>query len=184
MREFWYRTVTGDKSLVISTENPASGHPLFAMVTGLILESQRLGHLPSPLSFTQFVGLLEAKTDQVHRIMNVAASLGFPLEVKAGTSAHDCVVLGWNDEGTDWQELLFECQALQAEPDSYRVRVPDMDFSVRAKTILAREGIRTVGELMGRTEYDLLLVNGLGVTTLKEIRIQLSRLGLKLRLHP
>ncbi len=55
-----------------------------------------------------------------------------------------------------------------------------LDLSVRASNCLAAEGIRTIGDLVGRSEGEMLQVRNFGKTSLKEIKLKLSELGLSL----
>ncbi|GAB6164818.1 DNA-directed RNA polymerase subunit alpha [Thermostilla marina] len=55
-----------------------------------------------------------------------------------------------------------------------------LDLSSRAMNCLESEGIRTVRELVARTEEQLLEVRSLGETTLNEVKEKLGRLGLRL----
>jgi DNA-directed RNA polymerase subunit alpha len=66
------------------------------------------------------------------------------------------------------QELLDRLQ----EPVSI------LDPSVRAANCLAAEGIKTVGDLVRRSEQDMLQVRNFGKTSLKEIKNKLTDLGL------
>lgn len=59
--------------------------------------------------------------------------------------------------------------------------VADLNLSVRARKCMARLGITTVGELIQRTPDELLATKNFGVTSLNEIRQQLTELSLKLR---
>jgi len=56
----------------------------------------------------------------------------------------------------------------------------DLKFSVRASNCLESENIRTVRDLVQRSEDQLLEVRNFGETTLKEIKEKLSELGLRL----
>jgi hypothetical protein len=185
MQEFWYRTVDGTKSLVLGTDNlNMHGHPLHTVLCGLILESQRMRLIPSPLSFTQFVGLVEHNGLNLARIRNCLIGIGVKeMKVKLGTSPTDCAVLPWNDNG-DFQEVVFELAPEPTQNDLYRRHIESLDLSVRARRTLARHNINTVGDLMKTTEYDLLLLNGMGNTTLNEIRGELRKLELTLKKHP
>lgn len=59
--------------------------------------------------------------------------------------------------------------------------VAELNLSVRARKCMARLGIATVGELMQRTPDELLASRNFGVTSLNELRVKLSELGLSLR---
>ena len=58
--------------------------------------------------------------------------------------------------------------------------VADLRLSVRAGNCLESEGIRTIRELVHRTEDQLLEIRNFGDTTLNEVRDKLSMLGLHL----
>lgn len=92
-----------------------------------------------------------------------------PKEVGAwqGTAAGTYAVLP--------SDLSPQEQAMLARP------VSDLNLSVRARKCMARLGITTLGELVQRTPDELLATKNFGVTSLNEIRQQLSEIALKLR---
>jgi DNA-directed RNA polymerase subunit alpha len=59
--------------------------------------------------------------------------------------------------------------------------VDDLQLSVRARKCLQKLNIRTIGELIRRTEAELLGVKNFGVTSLNEIKKAIGNLGLSLR---
>lgn len=62
-----------------------------------------------------------------------------------------------------------------------QTRVEDLDFSVRTSNCLRREGITTVGELVERTEADLMAIRNFGRKSLQEVKDKLATMDLKLR---
>ena len=68
---------------------------------------------------------------------------------------------------------------------SWRFYIPldDLDLSERAKNCMINADLRLVGELISRSERELLLVKNLGRVTLSEIKQQLKILGLTLSYH-
>jgi len=58
--------------------------------------------------------------------------------------------------------------------------VRDLDLSVRASNALEGNGIDTLGNLIERTEPDLLKLRNFGATTLTEVKTRLEALGLRL----
>jgi DNA-directed RNA polymerase subunit alpha len=56
-----------------------------------------------------------------------------------------------------------------------------MELSVRARRALARLNIQTLGELINKTEAELLGCKNFGVTSLNEIKERLTSYGLGLR---
>ena len=56
----------------------------------------------------------------------------------------------------------------------------DLDLSVRSRHCLDSENIRTVGDLVQRTEAELLKVRNFGKTSLNEIKKKLASMNLSL----
>ncbi len=71
-----------------------------------------------------------------------------------------------------------ELQELLAKP------ITSLDLSVRANNCLEQARIGTVGELVVKTEADLLRVRSLGKTSLHEVQRKLSDHGLRLGMRP
>jgi len=61
------------------------------------------------------------------------------------------------------------------------LRVDDLDFSVRTLNCLRRESISTVGELITRSDADLMRIRNFGRKSLSEVKEKLASLGLSLR---
>ena len=65
--------------------------------------------------------------------------------------------------------------------ESLNLPVEDLELSVRSYNCLKREGIHTVGELVARSEEDLLDIRNFGTKSIDEVRETLAGLGLTLR---
>jgi DNA-directed RNA polymerase subunit alpha len=61
-----------------------------------------------------------------------------------------------------------------------QTRIEDLDFSVRTSNCLRREGITTVGELVQRTENDLMAIRNFGRKSLMEVKEKLAGMDLTL----
>ena len=61
--------------------------------------------------------------------------------------------------------------------------IEDLDFSVRTYNCLKRAGINTIGDLVARTEDDMMKVRNLGKKSLEEVIQKLEELGLSLAAH-
>ena len=59
--------------------------------------------------------------------------------------------------------------------------VEDLDLSVRSYNCLKREGIETVGELVSRSEQDLLDIRNFGTKSIDEVKQKLAEMGLSLK---
>jgi DNA-directed RNA polymerase subunit alpha len=62
--------------------------------------------------------------------------------------------------------------------------IEDLDLTVRSYNCLKREGIHTVGELVGRSEADLLDIRNFGAKSIDEVKAKLVDMGLQLKDSP
>ena len=58
--------------------------------------------------------------------------------------------------------------------------IEDLDLTVRSYNCLKREGIHTVGELVARSEADLMDIRNFGAKSIDEVKAKLVELGLSL----
>ena len=78
--------------------------------------------------------------------------------------------------------LSIGAGAVETSPMSPNLALPieDMDLSVRSYNCLKREGISTVGELVTKTEQDLLDIRNFGQKSIEEVKAKLTDMGLSL----
>jgi len=62
--------------------------------------------------------------------------------------------------------------------------IEQLDMTVRSYNCLKREGIHTVGELITRSEADLLDIRNFGAKSIDEVKVKLASLGLALKDSP
>jgi len=62
--------------------------------------------------------------------------------------------------------------------------IEELDLTVRSYNCLKREGINAVGELISRTEADLLDIRNFGQKSIDEVKIKLAGMGLSLKDSP
>ncbi|MBX6371122.1 MAG: DNA-directed RNA polymerase subunit alpha [Acidothermus sp.] len=62
--------------------------------------------------------------------------------------------------------------------------IEDLNLTVRSYNCLKREGIHTVGELVSRSEADLLDIRNFGQKSIEEVKSKLAELGLALKDSP
>ena len=62
--------------------------------------------------------------------------------------------------------------------------IEDLDLTVRSYNCLKREGIHTVGELVNRSEADLLDIRNFGSKSIDEVKAKLVSMGLSLKDSP
>jgi DNA-directed RNA polymerase subunit alpha len=84
----------------------------------------------------------------------------------------------------DKQHASVETADKAVEDDENGLRsksTDDLQLSVRARKCLQKLNIHTIGELIARTDAELLGVKNFGVTSLNEVKKALTDLGLSLR---
>lgn len=87
------------------------------------------------------------------------------------------------------RELNVEAEGIEIGPTveevgniaAFAMPIEDMDLTVRSYNCLKREGIHTVGELVTRTEADLLDIRNFGQKSIDEVKEKLYGLGLVLK---
>jgi DNA-directed RNA polymerase subunit alpha len=78
------------------------------------------------------------------------------------------------------EELAGVPEVESATARQLQTRIEDLDFSVRTSNCLRREGISTVGELVQRTENDLMAIRNFGRKSLVEVQDKLASMDLAL----
>ena len=68
-----------------------------------------------------------------------------------------------------------------AQASTMALPIEELDFSVRSYNCLKREGVGTVGDLVQRTEQDLLDIRNFGQKSIDEVKAKLAEMGMSLR---
>ena len=74
-------------------------------------------------------------------------------------------------------ETLLEKAEEEQEEDFARIPIEELDFSVRAYNCLKRGAIATVGDLLGKTEQQLMRLRNFGQNSLAEVKMKLAERG-------
>ena len=90
------------------------------------------------------------------------------------------------------RELNVEAEGIDIGPSpvdaalaaDLALAIEDLDLTVRSYNCLKREGIHTVGELMARSEADLMDIRNFGAKSIDEVKVKLAELGLQLKDSP
>lgn len=101
-------------------------------------------------------------------------------------SASAQIIIGYLKLFTDLTEKTAEPEP---EPEQHvdekdkllEMPIEELELSVRSYNCLKRAGINTVGDLVQRTEEDMIKVRNLGKKSLEEVEKKLKELGLSLR---
>ncbi|MBO1032158.1 DNA-directed RNA polymerase subunit alpha [Tessaracoccus sp. SD287] len=87
------------------------------------------------------------------------------------------------------RELNYDAEGIEIGPSpvdeqlaqDLAMPVEDLNLTVRSYNCLKREGIHTVGELLGRSEQDLLDIRNFGSKSIDEVKAKLAEMGLALK---
>src|SRR5947208_707637 len=90
------------------------------------------------------------------------------------------------------RELNVDAEGIEIGPSpqeadtiaAFAMPIEELDLTVRSYNCLKREGIHTVGELVGRSEADLLDIRNFGAKSIDEVKMKLVGLGLSLKDSP
>jgi len=69
----------------------------------------------------------------------------------------------------------------ESVPSDYAITVEELNLSVRSYNCLKREGINSVGDLMQKSEAELMDIRNFGQKSIDEVKSKLGELGLGLR---
>ncbi len=69
----------------------------------------------------------------------------------------------------------------QEVPSDYQITIEELNLSVRSYNCLKREGINTVGDLVQKSEAELMDIRNFGQKSIDEVKQKLAELGLGLR---
>lgn len=90
------------------------------------------------------------------------------------------------------RELNIEAEGIEIGPspadtfmaEQMSMPIEQLDLTVRSYNCLKREGVNTVGELLGRSEADLMDIRNFGQKSIDEVKAKLHTLGLALKDSP
>src|SRR6195952_3767327 len=154
----------------------------------LVVERGR-GYAPPVLKVTYKVEAtrVEKRTDFDKLILDVETknSIG-PRDARASAGKTLVELFGLA------RELNVEAEGIEIGPSpaeadhiaSFALPIDDLELTVRSYNCLKREGVHTVGELVSRTESDLLDIRNFGQKSIDEVKIKLHQLGLSLKDSP
>jgi DNA-directed RNA polymerase subunit alpha len=90
------------------------------------------------------------------------------------------------------RELNVDAEGIEIGPSpqeadtiaAFAMPIEELDLTVRSYNCLKREGIHSVGELVARSEQDLLDIRNFGAKSIEEVKQKLNDMGLSLKDSP
>ena len=165
--------VPAERNKELSKENIIGVLPVDSIYTPVInvlysVENTRVGNV------TDFDKLtLEVKTNGVINAQE-AVSLGAKV-----LTEHLNLFVDLSDKGQN-ADIMVETSS-KGMPKTLEMTIEELDLSVRSFNCLKRAGINTVGDLIGKTEDEMMKVRNLGKKSLDEVVGKLEALGHTLR---
>ena len=83
-----------------------------------------------------------------------------------------------------WEDVVKDSEEEIQKSKEEEISIEDMELSIRAYNCLKREGIHTVGELVNRSEADLLDIRNFGSKSIDEVKAKLVSMGMSLKDSP
>ncbi|MEJ5186328.1 MAG: DNA-directed RNA polymerase subunit alpha [Candidatus Geothermincolales bacterium] len=84
-------------------------------------------------------------------------------------------------EGEEMAEAIFGEEAAASRSKEYDRPIEELELPVRVLNCLHRGGINTIGQLIEKTEEDLLALRSFGARSIEDVKEKLAKVGLSLR---
>ena len=94
---------------------------------------------------------------------------------------HLNLFIGLYDNAGDIPDIMAEPNTEPNVRTLEKMPIEELELSVRSFNCLKRANINTVGDLINKSENDMMNVRNLGRKSLEEIKVKLDELGLGLK---
>ncbi|CAN5284486.1 DNA-directed RNA polymerase subunit alpha [soil metagenome] len=174
-----YLTVEQGRGYVSAERNKRPGQPIGVIpIDSIYSPVRRVTYRVEPTR-------VEQMTNYDRLILDVESNGAVsPAEAldSAGGTLRDLFGLfsDFEESGPGGLSIGDESMAAAATSPDLMLPIEDMDLSVRSYNCLKREGVHTVGELVQKTEQDLLDIRNFGQKSIEEVKQKLNEMGLGL----
>ncbi len=96
-------------------------------------------------------------------------------------SGHVAIFTSLSEGEEETKEVIFGADQQPAGGKDLQLTIEDLELPVRVLNCLHRGGINTVGQLVEKTEEDLMALRSFGARSIEDVKEKLEKRGLKLR---
>jgi DNA-directed RNA polymerase subunit alpha len=96
-------------------------------------------------------------------------------------AGHVSIITALSDEEEEKEEEIFGAEIVPMGGKDLERSIEELELPVRVLNCLHRGGINTVGQLMEKTEEDLLALRSFGARSIEDVKEKLAKEGLALR---
>lgn len=125
---------------------------------------------------------VEQMTDRDRLILDVETDGSItPREAIASSGSTLAELISLFDELAEAPGVSIGPAEDESAPSDYAITIEELNLSVRSYNCLKREGVNTVGELVEKSEPELVDIRNFGQKSIEEVKAKLEELGLSLR---
>ncbi len=96
-------------------------------------------------------------------------------------AGHVNIFISLSEDEEETKEVIFGKETAPAGSKDLQLPIEDLELPVRVLNCLHRGGINTVGQLVEKTEDDLLALRSFGARSIEDVKEKLEKRGFKLR---
>jgi DNA-directed RNA polymerase subunit alpha len=96
-------------------------------------------------------------------------------------AGHVAIFTSLAEDEEEAKEVIFGAEKPSMGPKELQLSIEDLELPVRVLNCLHRGGINTVGQLIEKTEEDLMALRSFGARSIEDVKEKLEKRGLSLR---
>ncbi|MDP8978417.1 MAG: DNA-directed RNA polymerase subunit alpha [Actinomycetota bacterium] len=174
-----YLTVEQGRGYVSAERNKRPGQPIGVIpIDSIYSPVRRVTYRVEPTRVEQMTNydrlILDIESNGAVSPAEALASAGGTLRDLFG------LIRDFEESGPGGLSIGDDTAGAAATSPDMMLPIEDMDLSVRSYNCLKREGVHTVGELVQKSEQDLLDIRNFGQKSIEEVKQKLTEMGLGL----